>query len=211
MHDYWLEFSKVAVAHLLAVASPGPDFALVLKQSLSRGRRVALCASLGIGTAILLHVSYSLLGLGLLLRGSETWFNVVKYAGAAYIAWLGIQALRARPRVPDDPNVGGKADQRDGVRAFISGFLTNVLNPKATLFFISLFALVVSPATPKSMQAAYGLWMAVATAAWFSIVSLLFTRPEVRATFWRFGHWIDRALGVVFLAFAASLVFAKIG
>ena len=211
MHDYWVEFLKVAVAHLLAVASPGPDFALVLKQSLSRGRRAALCTSLGIGTAILLHVSYSLLGLGLLLRGSETWFNAVKYAGAAYIAWLGVQALRAQPRTLDDPEVASKEEQMGGVRAFISGFLTNVLNPKATLFFISLFALVVSAATPKAIQAAYGVWMAVATAAWFSIVSLLFTRPEVRATFWRFGHWIDRALGVVFLAFAASLVFAKIG
>jgi RhtB (resistance to homoserine/threonine) family protein len=211
MHDYWVEFSKVAVAHLLAVASPGPDFALVLKQSLSRGRRVALCTSLGIGTAILLHVSYSLLGLGLLLRGSEAWFNAVKYAGAAYIAWLGFQALRSRPRAPDNPLAPGNGEQSDGVRAFISGFLTNVLNPKATLFFISLFALVVSPATPKAIQAAYGVWMAVATAVWFSIVSLLFTRPDVRATFWRFGHWIDRALGVVFLAFAASLVFAKIG
>jgi threonine/homoserine/homoserine lactone efflux protein len=63
MHDYWVEFSKVAIAHLLAVASPGPDFALVLKQSLSHGRRVAVCTSLGIGTAILLHVTYSLLGL----------------------------------------------------------------------------------------------------------------------------------------------------
>jgi RhtB (resistance to homoserine/threonine) family protein len=211
MNDYWVEFSKVAIAHLLAVASPGPDFALVLKQSLSRGRGVALCTSLGIGTAILLHVSYSLLGLGLLLRGSEAWFNVLKYVGAAYIAWLGVLALRGRPRVPDDPNADDKPDQMDGARAFISGFLTNVLNPKATLFFISLFALVVSPATPKSIQAVYGLWMAVATAVWFSIVSLLFTRPEVRATFWRHGHWIDRALGVVFLAFAASLVFAKIG
>ena len=83
MHDAWVEFAKVAVVHLLAVASPGPDFALVLKQSLSRGRHVAICTSLGIGSAILLHVSYSLLGLGLLLRESETWFNAVKYAGAA--------------------------------------------------------------------------------------------------------------------------------
>ena len=97
MHDYWVEFSKVAVAHLLAVASPGPDFAIVLKQSLSHGRRSAVCTSIGIGTAILLHVAYSLLGLGLLIRSSEMWFNVVKYAGAGYIAWIGVQSLRAKP------------------------------------------------------------------------------------------------------------------
>ena len=211
MHDAWVEFAKVAVAHLLAVASPGPDFALVLKQSLSRGRHVAICTSLGIGSAILLHVSYSLLGLGLLLRESEAWFNAVKYAGAMYIAWLGVQALRAEPRAQGDAVSVSSGERTGGLRAYVTGFLTNVLNPKATLFFISLFALVVSPATPKLVQAGYGLWMAGATAAWFCAVSLLLTRPEVRARFWRYGHWIDRALGVVFLAFAASLLFAKIG
>lgn len=214
MHDYWLEFSKVALAHFLAVASPGPDFAIVLKQSLSHGRRTALWTSLGVGTAILLHVTYSLLGLGLLIRGSELWFNVVKYAGAIYIAWLGVQALRAKPRADGTNNAHGIAiaetetPGRHG--AFIIGFLTNALNPKATLFFISLFALIVDPTTPKIIQAGYGAWMAMATAGWFSLVSVLFTRTEVRRGFLRHGHWIDRALGVVFLAFAASLVLATI-
>ncbi len=77
---------------------------------------------------------------------------------------------------------------------------------KATLFFLSLFVLVISPQTPKAVQAAYGLWMAVATTAWFVLVSLVFTRGEIRRRFLRHGHWIDRVLGVVFLAFAASLV-----
>src|SRR5688500_8311027 len=206
MYDYWVEFSKVAIVHLLAVASPGPDFAIVLKQSLSQGRRPALWTSLGIGTAILLHVTYSLLGLGLLIRGSETWFNAVKYAGAAYIAWIGVQSLRAKPRKSGQEEPATVAPGRLGRDAFLIGFLTNALNPKATLFFISLFALAISPHTPKLIQAGYGLWMAAATAAWFSLVSVLFTRPEVRIRFLRYGHWIDRALGVVFLGLAASLV-----
>src|SRR5689334_4085924 len=117
MHDTWVEFFKVAVAHLLAVASPGPDFALVLKQSLSHGRRIAICTSLGIGAAILVRVTYSLLGLGLLIRGSETWFNVVKYAGAAYIAWLGIQALRSAPRTEGDSGTGVADKAGSGGRA----------------------------------------------------------------------------------------------
>ena len=94
--------------------------------------------------------------------------------------------------------------------AFVTGFLTNALNPKATLFFISLFVLIVSPTTPKLIQAGYGLWMAVATAGWFCAVSMVFTREEVRRTFLRHGHWIDRALGVVFLGFAASLAVATV-
>src|SRR5207244_2369698 len=66
MHDYWGEFLKVALAHLLAVASPGPDLAIVIKQSLRHGRRTAIWTAIGVGAAILLHVTYSLLGLGLL-------------------------------------------------------------------------------------------------------------------------------------------------
>lgn len=210
MHAYWLEFSQVALAHLLAVASPGPDFALVLKQSVTHGRRTAIWTSLGVGTAILLHITYSLLGLGLLIRGSALWFGVVKYAGAAYIAWIGIQSLRAKPRseaATDDVSDGRLPPSTHG--AFATGFLTNALNPKATLFFISLFVLIVNPQTPKLIQAAYGLWMSVATMGWFCLVSVLFTQAALRRKFLRHGHWIDRVLGVVFLGFAASLVLAS--
>jgi RhtB (resistance to homoserine/threonine) family protein len=215
MHDYWLEFSKVAIAHLLAVASPGPDFAIVLKQSLASGRRAAVWTSIGVGTAILLHVAYSLLGLGLLILSSELWFNLVKYAGAAYIAWLGVQALRSKPRGGDadaategrEPAPAGGPSLRG---AFAAGFLTNALNPKCTLFFISLFVLIVNPATPKLIQAGYGAYMALATMAWFSLVSLVFTQRELRRKFLAQGHWIDRALGVVFLAFALSLAFSSL-
>ncbi len=210
MHDYWIEFSQVALAHLLAVASPGPDFAIVLKQSLTHGRRTAIWTSFGIGVAILLHVTYSLLGLGLLIRSSPLWFTLVKYAGAAYVAWLGVQALRTKPFEPTAANRGGAPLLPKPHGAFATGFLTNALNPKATLFFISLFVLVVSPATPKLIQAGYGLWMSLATMAWFTFVSVVFTREDVRGKFLRHGHWIDRALGVVFLAFALSLALASV-
>jgi len=209
MHGYAVEFGQVALAHLLAVASPGPDFAIVLKQSLAHGRRTAIWTSIGVGTAILLHVTYSLLGLGLLLKSSEVWFNAVKYAGAVYIAWLGVQSLRAKPR--DAAAIaGGERPQPSSHGAFAMGFLTNALNPKVTLFFISLFVLVVNPHTPKLIQAGYGLWMSLATMGWFSLVSVAFTRENVRQRFLRCGHWIDRALGVVFIALASVLALASL-
>jgi RhtB (resistance to homoserine/threonine) family protein len=209
MDFIWLEFFKVALAQLLAVASPGPDFAIVLRQSVAYGRRTALLTSIGIGTAILLHVGYSLLGLGLLIRSSAGWFAAVKYAGAAYLAWLGVQSWRAKPRPPADvAGAAGAAELPTARAAFATGFLTNALNPKATLFFISLFVLIVSPQTPKPVQVGYGVWMAGVTMAWFALVSVFFTRADVRRNFLRHGHWIDRVLGAVFLAFAGSLLFA---
>ena len=151
-----------------------------------------------------------MLGLGLLIRSSALWFDFVKYAGAGYIAWLGIQGLRAKPRhglagVPDSPRPTPAPRA-----AFLTGFMTNALNPKATLFFLSLYVMLVSPQTPRWVQAGYGVWMAAVTMAWFCLVSVLFTKTEVRNRFLRHGHWIDRALGVVFLAFAAKLAFASL-
>ncbi len=209
MANPWVEFSQVALAHLLAVASPGPDFAIVVRQSLTHGRRTAIWTSIGVGTGILLHVGYSVLGLGLLIRSSALWFNIVKAAGAAYIAWLGLVSLQSRPATTLDLGEGApRTPSTHG--AFLTGFLTNILNPKVTLFFISLFVMIVDPRTPKLIQAGYGLWMSVATMAWFTLVSVLFTRTEIRHRFLHFGHWIDRALGVVFLAFAASLAVATL-
>lgn len=217
--SYWPEFLTIMVAHLLAVASPGPDFALVLRQSLAHGRRTAIWSSIGIGCGICVHITYSLLGLGYFLKNSAVALTTVKWLGAAYLAWVGIQAIRAQARTGDidvgrglsptsTGTVGRKARPTSPTSraAWLTGFLVNVLNPKAALFFISLFPLAVSVHTPKLVQAGYGLWMTVTTAGWFCFVSVVFTREEVRRSFLRHGHWIDRALGVIFLGFAVSLV-----
>jgi RhtB (resistance to homoserine/threonine) family protein len=208
--SYWPEFLTVMLAHALAVASPGPDFALVLRQSLRHGRRAALWSSVGIGCGLSVHIAYSLLGLGLVLSNSAAALLAVKWMGAAYLAWIGLQALRARPR-EGDVDLAGAAAGPSARQAWTTGFLVNVLNPKAALFFISLFPLAVSPATPRVIQLGYGGWMVVTTIGWFAFVAVAFTRPEVRRAFLRHGHWIDRGLGVVFLGFALSLAFTTFG
>ena len=207
--NYWPEFLTIVVAHALAVASPGPDFAIVLRQSLRHGRRTALWTSVGIGCGLCVHITYCLLGLGLLLRSSAVALTTVKWLGAAYLAWVGVQALRAKPRSGDvDLSAGDAAPTARA--AWSTGFLVNVLNPKAALFFVALFPLAVSVTTPKWIQVGYGVWMTVTTALWFSFVSVVFTKEQVRQGFLRHGHWIDRALGVVFLGFAASLALATL-
>jgi RhtB (resistance to homoserine/threonine) family protein len=202
---YLPEFLTIALMHALAVASPGPDFAIVLRQSLRHGRTTALWTSLGIGCGLLTHITYSLLGLGLFLKNSTSALLVAKWLGAAYLAWLGMQALRARPRDASMDLSAGESPPT-GRAAWTTGFLVNALNPKAALFFLSLFPLAVSTTTPRWVQVGYGTWMTVTTVAWFSFVSVVFAREEMRRAFLRHGHWIDRALGVVFLGFAASLL-----
>lgn len=212
MANYTAQFITICGLHLLAVASPGPDFAIVLRQSITHGRPVALWTSVGIGAGILVHTAYSLLGIGLLVKSSATAFTVMKIAAAAYLAWIGLKAMRAKPAPLDRIQAeitSPSAPKRSS--AFITGFMTNALNPKATLFFLAVFSVVIDPQTPRYLQASYGLWMAVMTAAWFSLVSIVFTQEPVRRAFLRLGHWFERAMGLVLLGLGVRLAFASAG
>lgn len=212
MDHYTAQFLTICGLHLLAVASPGPDFAIVLRQSITHGRAVALWTSVGIGSGILVHTSYSLLGIGLLVKSSILAFTLMKIAAACYLAWIGIKAIRAKPAPIDRIQSENTATPIPGRHsAFLTGFMTNALNPKATLFFLAVFSVVIDPHTPRLLQAGYGLWMAVMTAIWFSLVSLFFTQEPVRRTFLRMGHWFERAMGVVLLGLGVRLAFASAG
>jgi len=207
---YWAEFLTVALIHLLAVASPGPDFAVVVRESVAHGRRAGTYTAMGVGTAIFLHVGYSLLGIGLIVSQSIVLFNALKWAAAGYLLYIGFKALRAKPASASDAPINIAAGERTARGAFTSGFITNGLNPKATLFFLSLFTVVINPHTPLWVQAGYGVYLAVATGIWFCLVARLFSQARVRAGFARMGHWFDRAMGGVLVALGLKLAFTEI-
>jgi threonine/homoserine/homoserine lactone efflux protein len=127
------------------------------------------------------------------------------------LVYIGIKALRAQPAAPgSEEQVVAEPLQRTARGAFVSGFVTNGLNPKATLFFLSLFTVVINPHTPLLVQAGYGVYLAAATAAWFCMVAWLFSQERVRAGFSRMGHWFDRAMGVVLIGLGVKVAFAKL-
>nr|WP_178111289.1 LysE family transporter [Stutzerimonas stutzeri] len=206
-----MEFMTVALVHLLAVASPGPDFAVVVRESVAQGRRAGSWTALGVGCGIFVHVAYSLLGIGLIVSQSIVLFNLFKWLAAAYLVYLGWRALRARPMNLEAIDGTNAPVARSAWRAFVIGFVTNGLNPKATLFFLSLFTVVISPDTPLLVQAGYGLYLAGATALWFLLVAWLFSRGRVRAGFARMGHWFDRLTGAVLIGLGARLALSEIG
>ena len=206
-----MEFMTVALVHLLAVASPGPDFAVVVRESVAQGRRAGSWTALGVGCGIFVHVAYSLLGTGLIVSQSIVLFNLFKWLAAAYLVYLGWRALRARPMSLEAIDGANAPVARSAWRAFVIGFVTNGLNPKATLFFLSLFTVVISPDTPLLVQAGYGVYLAGATALWFLLVAWLFSRGRVRAGFARMGHWFDRLTGAVLIGLGARLALSEIG
>ncbi len=210
---YWAEFLTIAIAHLFAVAAPGPDFAVVMRQSVRGGTRTGVWTSLGVGSAILLHVSYCLLGVALLLSQSPLLFNVMKLIAAAYLFYLGVQSIRASLVSRSREDIAVQEPTLSAHRAFILGFLTNGLNPKATLFFLALFTVVIDPGTPLSIQVIYGLYLATATFLWFALLSLVLGMVRVRNFILKMGVWLERGMGLflIFIAVQIALNGGQLG
>lgn len=208
LENYINEFVAIAVIHLLAVASPGPDFAIILKQSIRHGRKIALYTSVGIGTGILIHVAYSLVGLGVLIASSPAIFAMLKYIAAAYFCYIAWHGLRAKaPEKAGDMEPDGPAEEvPTAKKAFLTGFFINGLNIKATLFFIALYSVVIAPTTPTQVKLVYGIYMAIATCAWFSFLSYMLSMRKVRQLLVNKGYWVERIMGAVLLYVAVELV-----
>jgi len=203
---YLSQFLTVALVHLLAVASPGPDFAIVVRQSITYGRTTALYTSCGVGMGIMIHVFYSLLGIGLIVSQSLFAFTIMKVAGAGYLMYIGLKAMRTKKVTMTFAEKENNLIPTPG-KAVWTGFLTNGLNPKATLFFLSLFTVVISPETPVVIQLCYGIYMAMATALWFAMVSMLFGQERIRRLFSRVGHWFERLMGLSLCLLGLRLLF----
>ncbi len=206
----WLEFITLMATFAIAAVSPGPDFAVVVRQSIVNGRRAALITSAGIASALCIHGTYTILGISFLVAQSLLLFNLLKLCGAAYLLWLGITAIRApAPEPPASPeNVGAPRQTGATARsAYVVGFLTNLLNPKAMLFFLSLFTTLVDAHTAIAVKGFYVGTMSVILFCWFALVSLFFTTPAIRAGFFRLGQWFNRITGaaLIFLAIRVAV------
>lgn len=208
---YLGEFLTIATLHFLAVASPGPDFAVTTRYSLSYGRSAGRWVALGIGTGIFLHVAYSVLGVALVIHRYQWVYGSLLLLGAGYLGWLGWQAIQAQPSAtPAHQTTGVNKAEVVGlpaIKAFRIGFLTNGLNVKATLFFLALFSTVIAPSTPTLIKVGYGVYMAIATAAWFLLLATLITWPPFLNRLWAISHWIDRAMGIALLGLALKLIY----
>lgn len=209
MQQYIFEFAGLAPIFFLAVIMPGPDFAMTLRQSIGRGRQAGIFTGLGIAAAIFVHATYTILGVGLIISQSIIAFNIVKLLGAAYLLYLGIQTLRApAPKAPSFAQ--GEADNGQSVlKSFGIGFLTNLLNPKATLFFVSIFTNLVSVTTPAQIQFTYVTIMSATLFIWFTLVSIFFTTPKVRETFYATGKWFNRITGIALIFLAARIALTQ--
>jgi threonine/homoserine/homoserine lactone efflux protein len=199
-------FSSAALAHVLAVMSPGPDFAVVTRQTLAHGRSAGLRTAWGIASGIVLHVSYALFGLGWLLQHAPWLLEVLRFAGAAFLIWMGSNALRSQPLTANTAAIVAPPAQHD----FLIGFTTNLLNPKATLFFVALCSALITTPTPLSLRLALGSWIVLSTGLWFSIVALTLGHPGVRQRLARYAHHIDHLMGGILILLGLGMLLSKL-
>jgi RhtB (resistance to homoserine/threonine) family protein len=201
---YLTLIGTVTFIHLLAVISPGPDFILAVKNSLAYSRRTGIFTAVGFGLGIVVHLLYCAAGLALIISQSIVLFNAFKLIGAGYLMYIGYKSLVAKS---SDIQVTSEHKLADISQweATKMGFFTNAFNPKATLFFLSLFTLVISPETPKEIVALMGSIMVMNTIFWFSLVAVFFTQPKVQKSFNRFQKVFDKILGGLLIALGVKV------
>jgi RhtB (resistance to homoserine/threonine) family protein len=211
MSDILMNWLLLVTVFGVAVVSPGPDLVMAIRNSVLHARRAGILTALGFALGVLIHVTYTLAGLAAIIAQSVFLFNLLKYIGAAYLLYVGIKALRSKGMdasalVPDAAPRSAMTD----LQAIRSGFITNLFNPKATMFFLALFSQIIDPTYSLSIQIGFGLTCALMVFGWFSLVAVVLNTPAIKSKFMRASKWIDRTCGAFFIALGVRLALTKV-
>jgi threonine/homoserine/homoserine lactone efflux protein len=199
----------VGVSLLLAV-TPGPDMAVVTKNALAHGRRGVLLTTTGIGLALVIWATATAVGLSAVLRASGDLLFVLKIAGAAYLAYLGVRTLLDSRRRPADL-LAGTPPPAPARAIFRQGFLSAISNPKLGVFFVTFLPQFVGPGQsllPRLLE--LGFVFAVIGWTWMNVYGLLISRIRDFITAPRVRQWMQRVTGVVLLGFGARLALERV-
>ncbi|MDR0770986.1 MAG: LysE family transporter [Burkholderiales bacterium] len=215
----------VAVVHLMALMSPGPDFFFVSQAALRSTRRHALCGVLGVVSGIALWAAIALLGLHLLLQQMAWLHKGITLAGGLYLCWLGWSMLRPTlKRAPFPPAPlpqGERGEEYDAptseavsvfsgyLKPFLRGLLVNLSNPKALVYFGSVFSLFVGSGVGSGARWGIFLLVVAESLLWFGFVATVFAQPAIRRFYQRAALWIDRIAGCLFIGFGLRLIFSR--
>lgn len=201
-------------AMALLVVLPGPDFALVSRVALLEGVAAGSAAACGVALGISVHTICAIIGISAIIAASAPLFALLRYAGAAYLFWLGIQSFRrdAPARTPEGfPGAPPVPSRQPQVRrAFRRGFLTNALNPKAVLIFLTLLPqFMVRDVHPSLQLLEMGAIIAVLCLVWYLLLVRVLGRARRAFGNPRFQRWLHRLTGTVFLAFGIRLAVTR--
>jgi len=212
--ELFLSWLVIASVQLAATMSPGPAFVVAVRNALAYDRKTGIATAFGLGLGVMAHVVFVLCGIAFIIAQSVFLFSFIKYAGAAYLFYIGIKAMlnsrkgKNKP-VVDDSDIPQSAKSISLRKAIVTGFLTNLLNPKAVVFFTAVFTQFIHPETPFSVLALYGGTSVSIEFLWFAGVSIVLTHARIRAVFLSFMHWVERICGGLMLGLGIKLALSK--
>lgn len=194
-------FITVALAHFLALLSPGPDFVLIVKSTIKNDSKDALGVAFGITFANAVYIGLCLIGVGSILAASAPIMITLKIIGGLFLMYLGIQALRTRKDAYHQFDVVPSAHRNSAnttfLKEFAAGFLSGIFNPKNLLFYLSLFTVVLTPEISLAFKLALGFWMTIVVLVWDIAIIFLLSTPKVRTTFTQAAYYIDKVTGAL--------------
>lgn len=193
--------------HLLAVASPGPDFVLAVRNSLTYGRRAGLFTAWGFAMGIIVHLFYCYVGIALLISQVPTLFSAIKIIGAVYLLYIAYQIFIHRESKVEVNLSENKHVNISDKAAFLQGYWTNVLNPKATLFFLGLFTTAIPPNIDNLSLGISSFFMIVNTGLWFSLVAIIFTQKKSLEIFQNYVVYINTVLALLLTILSIKILF----
>ena len=202
-------FLTVALVHIIALMSPGPDFFFVSQTAVSRSRKEALMGVLGITCGVMVWAGVALLGLHLIIEKMAWLHTIIMVGGGLYLCWMGYQMLRGALKKSDAPAPEPQVELAGSGRSFLKGLLTNLANPKAIIYFGSVFSLFVGDNVGTGERWGIFLLIVLETLTWFTVVASLFALPAMRRGYQRMAKWIDGIAGTLFAGFGIHLIISR--
>lgn len=199
----------ILAVHIFAWFTPGPLFVLIVRNSLVYSRRSGIWTAVGIGIGNFIHITYSVTGLALIISASPTAFNVIKFLGVTYLAYLGIKTFLIKMETQKADAMPNEHKDISPFKAAKIGFLTNILSPKASLFFVSIFTTVIASGSP--FWVIMFLWIAMPLNSFVmaTTLSTFFTQERIRTFYGQYQHLANKLLGTALLILAATIATHK--
>jgi len=202
-------FLTIALVHLVALLSPGPDFFFVSQTAVSRTRRPAMFGGLCITLGVVVCSALGRACLQLMLQRLAWLERLIAIAGGLYLAWMGLKMLRGAVKAPVSASEPRAVLQQSDWATLRAGLLTNLSNPKVVIYFGSVFSAFLGDRVDTATR--WGLWtlVIVETLLWFTVVAGVFALPAMRRGYLKLSRWIDGLAGAVFVLFGLHLIFAR--
>lgn len=201
--------STILAIHIFAWLTPGPLFVLIVRNSLMYSRKTGIWTAVGIAVGNFIHITYSVTGIALIISASGTAFNIIKFLGVGYLAYLGIKTLLVKVELRNADATFNEHKDISPLKAVKIGFLTNILSPMASLFFASIFATVMGSGAPFWVVVFLWIAMPLNSFVMASLLSVFLTQKNIKSVYTKYENIVNKFLGATLLALAITIAFHK--